>query len=65
MRRLHRGRYRYEIWRATGPRQDDVATVDEVGTFGGPKIADRFANRLTRLTGIQHFSAEYDGSEIN
>ena len=65
IKKLHNGRYRYEIWRQTGLKEDDNVVVDEVGTFAGPKTANKFAYNLTKLTGVTHYSAEYDATQID
>jgi hypothetical protein len=61
--RKTRGRYRYDIWRSTGPKDDDEVCVHALGTFGGFWAAVAVADRATRLTGVSHYACEYDASE--
>jgi hypothetical protein len=60
--RFSDGKYRFEIWRVTGPGEDDQVTVDEVGTFAGERAAQAMAQRLTNESGYEHITAEYDAS---
>jgi hypothetical protein len=60
-KRMPKSRYRYEIWRDM-PKGEAVA-VECLGTFPTDNAARKVCDKVVELTGVQHYTAEYDATD--
>lgn len=58
--RTSRGLRRFEIWRDCSPKENEPINI---GSWAGEKAAEKVAAKISELTGIPHYVADYDASD--